>query len=487
MDECEKQLSNDENQKHYFSEFPLHPLLQQNITSSLGFKEMMPVQIQTIPLFLQHENLCVAAKTGSGKTLAFLVPIIDYLLKNNIQQENGVVALIIANTRELADQTYQIARKLLQGSECTCGLSIGGTNKKQESALLVNGANLLVATPGRLVDHIITTQHWSLDNTAIFVIDEADRILESGFRPQLDEIVHHIPATCQVALFSATLTPEVDSLSRSVFQQLKTSPKYIGVDDNDDISTAKTLKQSYVVIPADKRLRLLIIFLLRNRKRSKIMVFFNTKLSVIFHQKFLNSYLKIQIRAIHGDMSQNQREQSLKDFKADKAGIFFCTDVAARGLDIPSIDWVLQYDPPSSEKDYIHRVGRSARAGAEGNALLFLNENETKFLDLLIASKIPLKKLPLPSEKDLDIEKSIESFLYNNRTLVVSAKEALRAYLMEYESHPLHDCFNIEKLDIIGISKSFGFAEMPALDIRVFEGKKEENWIQKEKAKNHKK
>ena len=466
-----------------FDELKIHDKLKENIRN-LGFSSMMPIQAQAVPLMINGSDVLAAAKTGSGKTLAFLIPMINFMLVNNVKQEDKIVGIIISPTRELTIQTYEVAEGLVLNTGIKLGMAIGGTCKNDEIKKLKEGVNLLIATPGRLVDHMLHPEYFKSDNLKILVIDEADRILGDGFKLQLDEIIKNLPKQRQTALFSATQTKDVDALAGVSFQQ---EPIYIGVDDESETSTAAGLTQSYIICPADKRFRLLITFLRRNKKK-KIMVFFSTRSSVRFHSLFF-SKLEIDHLAIHGDQSIQQRVEAFNKFRAKSNGILLCTDVAARGLDFPSVDWVIQYDPPTNEFEYIHRVGRSARAGSKGHALLFLMENEKGFLKILENSKVKLNKLPMPNDDKLtEIYFTTEKLMTENRQLLTSAKDALRSYLMSYERNPLKDCFNVEKLDIEGISKSFGFNEMPYLDIKDVK-KKEENgaWIKKEKAKNARK
>lgn len=460
-----------------FSDLEICTELKTNI-ARMGLDEMFPIQREAIPALIAGGDVLAAAKTGSGKTLAFLIPAVELLIRTKASPSDGVLVLVIAPTRELAFQTHATAVDLLRGTSATCGLSIGGTQKKSEARAIASGVNLLVATPGRLVDHIIGTTGFSLSHVRMLVIDEADRILEQGFRTQLDEIVQSLPSERQTALFSATQTRDVDALASVSCHD----PRYIGVDDASESSTATGLTQSYVITPADQRLLLLITFLSRNKKQ-KIMVFFATKASVKFHQMLFTAS-GIRTLAIHGDQPQKKRIDALTRFKEQKGGTMLCTDVAARGLDIPAVEWIVQYDPPSSEKEYIHRVGRAARAGAEGQALLFLMEPEMAFLKHLEDAKVPLKQLKFPKDKVMKVDLAIYKQVTGDRKMLMAAKEGLKSYLMSYEGHALNDCFNIEKLDVEGIAKSFGFEEMPHLDIPLSDGKKADGaWIKREKSK----
>lgn len=459
-----------------FSDLDIDERLQANI-ARMGFTDMFPIQSESIPSMLDGRDVLAAAKTGSGKTLAFLIPAVHRLLSSGASPYSGIHALVVAPTRELVLQTHECALDLLRGTEFSSGVAIGGTQKKKETIAL-KYANILVATPGRLVDHMLNTPEFTLQNTKLFVLDEADRMLEQGFRVQLDEIIKGLPGTRQTALFSATQTRDIDALAAVSFASGE--PLYIGVDDESASSTAAGVSQSYVIAPADQRLLLLITFLSRNKKR-KLMVFFATKASVKFHSALLAAS-GVKVLAIHGDQSQNKRVEALVKFRDQTGGTLLCTDVAARGLDIPAVEWVVQYDPPGSEKEYIHRVGRSGRAGASGKALLFLMKNETKFLDRLREAKVPLKELKFPSERIMQVDLAIQKEISGNRKLLLSSREAMKSYLMVYESHPIGDCFNIDKLDIEGVARSFGFDEMPHLDIPLSSGSATDGaWIKREK------
>jgi ATP-dependent RNA helicase DDX18/HAS1 len=316
-----------------FSDLPIDPRLQANL-SALGFDALFPIQQQAIPQMLEGRDIVASAKTGSGKTLAFLIPAVHLLLTLNAQPEDNLLVLIIAPTRELALQTSEVATSLLRGTGIWSGLAIGGTSKKGNSQLFLMGINLLVATPGRLVDHIITTPSFTLKFVRLLVIDEADRILEAGFRLQLDEVISNLPDARQTALFSATQTRDVEALAAVSFK--RGDPLYIGVDDASPSSTAAGLTQAYVIAPANQRLKLLITFLRKN-KGKKIMVFFSTKASVKFHHKLLGE-LKIATLAIHGDQSQQKRIDAFGQFRGHPHGIIVCTDVVVRGFDIPAVE-----------------------------------------------------------------------------------------------------------------------------------------------------
>jgi ATP-dependent RNA helicase DDX18/HAS1 len=226
--------------------------------------------------------------------------------------------------------------------------------------------NLLICTPGRLLDHLHNSK-FVYRNLLSLVIDEADAILKIGFEEEMNEILKVLPTERQTILFSATQTKKVDSLAKLSLKD----PIYIGVDDVAVSATVQNLEQGYVILPADKKFQLLFTFLQKN-KNKKVMVFFSTCNSVKFHSDLLN-YVDLMVMDIHGRQTQQKRSSTFRDFIQKETGTLLCTDVAARGLDIPEVDWIVQYDPPDDTKEYIHRVGRTCRGyQSKGRALLFL-------------------------------------------------------------------------------------------------------------------
>ncbi|CAK6973612.1 ATP-dependent RNA helicase DDX18 [Scomber scombrus] len=334
----------------------------------MGFEHMTEIQHKSIRPLLEGRDVLAAAKTGSGKTLAFLIPSIELIYKLKFMPRNGTGVVILSPTRELAMQTYGVMKELMSHHVHTFGLVMGGSNRSAEAQKLANGVNILVATPGRLLDHLQNTPGFMYKNLQCLIIDEADRILEVGFEEELKQIIKLLPKRRQTMLFSATQTRKVEDLARI---SLKKEPLYVGVDDNKDHATVDGLEQGYVVCPSEKRFLLLFTFLKKNRKK-KLMVFFSSCMSVKFHYELLN-YIDLPVLAIHGKQKQTKRTTTFFQFCNADSGILLCTDVAARGLDIPEVDWIVQYDPTDDPKEYIHRVGRTARGiDGRGHALLIL-------------------------------------------------------------------------------------------------------------------
>ncbi|KAI7870103.1 ATP-dependent RNA helicase HAS1 [Mucor mucedo] len=432
----------------------------------MGFTQMTEVQAKTIPPLLEGRDVLGAAKTGSGKTVAFMIPAIELLLRKNFKPRNGTGVIIVSPTRELAIQIYGVAEELCKYHQLTHGLVIGGSNRKAETEKLVKGVNLLVATPGRLLDHLQNSQGFVFKNLQSLVIDEADRILEIGFEEEMKQIVKILPNERQSMLFSATQTTKVSDLARI---SLKSGPLYINVDEKKESSTADGLEQGFVVVEADKRFLLLFTFLRKNQKK-KVIVFFSNCNAVKFYAELLN-YIDVPVMELHGRQKQQKRTSTFFEFSEASKGILLCTDVAARGLDIPAVDWIVQFDPPDDPRDYIHRVGRTARAGGKGKSLLFLLPSEIGFLKYLKDAKVPLNEYQFPNSKITNVQSQLEKLIEKNFYLNQSARDAFRSYLQAYATYHHKKIFDVDNLDLAKVAKSFGFAVPPKVNLAITSSK----------------
>lgn len=446
-----------------FKSLPLSEKTQKAL-ESLNFTRMTQIQSMSIPSLLAGKDFIGAAKTGSGKTLAFLIPVVELLHKSQFTTRNGTGAIIISPTRELAMQIYGVAKDLFTHGKHsqTYGLVMGGANRRTEAERLAKGVNLVIATPGRLLDHLQNSKGFIYRNLLAFVMDEADRILEQGFEDDLRQIIKLLPKERQSLLFSATQTKKVEDLAR-----LSINPKnavYMEVQSEDTLATASGLEQGYVTVPSDKRFLLLFTFLKKNRKK-KIMVFFSSCNSVSFHSELLN-YVDVPVMDIHGRQKQQKRTTTFFQFCKQKSGTLLCTDVAARGLDIPDVDWIIQFDPPDDPKEYIHRVGRTARgATGKGHALLFLTPEETGFLRYLKAAKVSLNEYEFPLNKIANVQSQLQKLVETNYYLNRAARDAYRSYLLAYASHSHRDIFNVAELDLQAVGLAFGFTTPPRVDL----------------------
>ncbi|XP_050665507.1 probable ATP-dependent RNA helicase pitchoune isoform X1 [Leptidea sinapis] len=429
----------------------------------MGFTTMTEIQAKAIPPLLEGRDLVGAARTGSGKTLAFLIPVIELIYKLQFKPRNGTGVIILSPTRELSMQTFGVLMELMKYHHHTYGLVMGGANRSTEAQKLSKGINILVATPGRLLDHLQNTPDFLFKNLQCLVIDEADRILEIGFEEEVKQIIKLLPKRRQTMLFSATQTKKTEALTALA---VKHEPVYVGVDDHREQATVDSLEQGYIVCPSEKRLMVLFTFLKKNRKK-KVMVFLSTCMSVKYHHELFN-YIDLPVMSIHGKQQQSKRTTTFFQFCNAETGILLCTDVAARGLDIPAVDWIVQYDPPDDPKEYIHRVGRTARGlGTSGHALLFLRPEELGFLRYLKQSKVTLNEFEFSWNKVADIQLQLEKLISRNYFLNQSAKEAFKSYLRAYDSHHLKTIFDIDTIDLAKVSKSFGFTVPPAVELKV--------------------
>jgi ATP-dependent RNA helicase DDX18/HAS1 len=377
----------------------------------MKFETMTEIQRRGIPPLLAGRDVLGAAKTGSGKTLSFLIPAVEMLHSLRFKPRNGTGVIIVSPTRELALQIFGVARELMEHHSQTFGIVIGGANRRAEAEKLAKGVNLIVATPGRLLDHLQNTQGFVFKNVKALVIDEADRILEVGFEDEMRQIIKILPKEeRQTMLFSATQTTKVEDLARI---SLRPGPLYINVDHAEEHSTVAGLEQGYTICEADMRFRLLFTFLKKHPSK-KIIVFFSSCNCVKYFSELLN-YIDLPVLDLHGKQKQQKRTNTFFEFCNAKQGTLICTDVAARGLDIPAVDWIVQFDPPDDPRDYIHRVGRTARgANAKGKSLMFLQPNEIGFLSHLKEAKVPLVEFEIPPKKILDIQSQLEMLIGKN-------------------------------------------------------------------------
>lgn len=433
------------------SEATQNGLLEMELTT------MTKVQAKCIPAALAGRDILGAARTGSGKTLAFLVPAVELLVNIRFTARLGTGVIILAPTRELALQILNVARDLLKEHSITYGAVIGGAKKQVEEEKLKKGVNLLVATPGRLLDHLQNTKSFVFKNLAALVIDEADRILEVGFEDQLKAIVDILPKNRQTLLFSATQTTKVTELARAA---MKEKPVYINIDNN---TTVETLEQGYVVCPGEQRFQLLFTFLKKNHLK-KTIVFLSTCDAVKFYADLMN-YIDFPVFDLHGKKTQSKRTAAFFEFCKAESGVLLCTNVAARGLDIPQVDWIIQFDPSDDPKEYIHRVGRTARAGKSGKALLFLMPNELGYLNILKESKCVLSEYNFSQGKLANVQLQLEKLVGKNYHLNSLAKEGYRSFVKAYDSHSLKQVFNVQNVNLEQVARSFGLQQAPGIQL----------------------
>ncbi|XP_034946251.1 probable ATP-dependent RNA helicase DDX47 [Chelonus insularis] len=348
-------------------------------------KWIVPTKIQreAIPLTLQGKDVIGLAETGSGKTAAFALPILQALLETR----QRLFALILTPTRELAFQISEQFEALGSNTGVKCAVIVGGMDMVSQALMLAKKPHIIIATPGRLVDHLENTKGFNLRSLKFLVMDEADRILNMDFEIELDKILKIIPRERRTLLFSATMTKKVQKLQRASLKnpvKVEVSTKYQTVDK---------LQQYYIFIPS-KFKDVYLVHIFNELAGNSFMVFCSTCNNTM-RTALLLRYLGFMAVPLHGQMSQNKRLAALNKFKAKNRSILISTDVASRGLDIPHVDVVINFDIPSHSKDYIHRVGRTARAGRSGRAITFVTQYDVELyqrIEQLISKQLPLYK-----------------------------------------------------------------------------------------------
>ncbi|KRT81189.1 helicase, partial [Oryctes borbonicus] len=349
----------------------------------LKWKEPSKIQKEAIPVALQGKDVIGLAETGSGKTAAFALPILQALLEN----PQRYFALILTPTRELAFQISEQFEALGSSIGVKCAVIVGGMDMMSQALVLAKKPHVLIATPGRLVDHLENTKGFNLRALKFLVMDEADRILNMDFEVEVDKILKVIPRERRTFLFSATMTKKVKKLQRACLREpvrVEVSTKY---------QTVEKLQQYYIFIPV-KFKDIYLVHILNELAGNSFMIFCSTCNNTIRTALMLRN-LGFTAVPLHGQMSQNKRLAALTKFKAKNRSILISTDVASRGLDIPHVDIVINFDIPMHSKDYIHRVGRTARAGRSGRAVTFVTQYDVELyqrIEELIAKKLPLYK-----------------------------------------------------------------------------------------------
>ena len=436
-----------------------------------GFIISTEVQEKVIPIAKKGKDIMCTAKTGSGKTLAFIIPAMEILIRTDFQQSQGVGIIVITPTRELALQIYDVAKDLLFLAHKKCGVIIGGGYRKKEAKKLIRGVNLLIATPGRLLDHLNNTEGFKYNNLCMLIIDEADAILKNGFEDELIQILKILPKERQTMLFSATLSKKIEnlgllSMNNPVYIQLK-------INKEGNNNNLQNLDQGYLIIEGNLKFLFLYTFLKKNLEQ-KIMIFFNSCSEVQFFAYLLN-YIGIEVMSISGDLKQINRETIYREFFNLEKGILLCTDIAQRGLDFPEVDWIINYDLPLSVDEYLHRVGRTARGpNSHGKSLLILMPNEIDLLDRIKEKNIIIKEYEFKKEKLMDIQQKYELLISSNPALESLAIEAYKNYIFSYmysKNNSKDNKQNIKNIDKEKLIKSFGLKEVPFIKLKTIDKK----------------
>ncbi|KAF5374766.1 hypothetical protein D9758_000276 [Tetrapyrgos nigripes] len=344
--------------------------------TTLGFHKPTPIQAATIPVALLGKDVVGNAVTGSGKTAAFTIPMIERLLyREKGKRAAATRCLVLVPTRELAAQCFEVGKKLATHTDINFCLIVGGLSLKSQEAALRNRPDVVIATPGRLIDHIHNSPSFNLDALDILVLDEADRMLSDGFADELKEIVKACPKSRQTMLFSATMTDSVDELINK--------PVRLFVDPKR--STSKSLVQEFVRVRAGKEAErsALLVTLCKRTFKTRVIVFLRSK-KLAHQMRIVFSLLGMKCNELHGDLSQEQRLQALEQFRDGNVDFLMATDLASRGLDIKGVETVINYDMPGELAQYLHRVGRTARAGTKGRSVTLVGEADRKMLKAAI-------------------------------------------------------------------------------------------------------
>lgn len=444
----------------------LNPLVEVALVAN-GFSQATPVQAACVPLLCQNKDVAVEAVTGSGKTLAFVIPILQRLLKRDPPLKDfDVGAVVISPTRELASQIHRVLTSLLDHIPgLTAKLLSGGSFNLEQACqdICENGANILVTTPGRLND-LLEKKESSLVNHVkaleVLILDEADRLLSMGFEIVLNQIFSYLPKQRRTGLFSATQTEAVESIIRAGLR----NPVRIVVKEKSAEADGKRLPQTlnnfFVILQPHQKLNYLISFL-RKHGKEKIMVFFSTCASVEYFGGILKALLKCPVTFIHSKRKKGKRENAFSSFIDASEGVLACTDVMARGVDIPDVDWVLQFDPPSSAASFVHRCGRTARIGHTGNALLLLLPNEESYINFLKINQ----KAPVDDLKEeitvTDLTTKIKQMAQKDRNVYEKGMKAFVSYVQSYSKHECRYLLRVKDLDFCGLAKGFGLLKIP--------------------------
>lgn len=455
-----------------FSDLPLSPKIIKGLSDN-GFTKMTAIQQHSIPVSLQNWDILASAQTGSGKTLAFLIPILEKLYKMQWSEFDGLGALVISPTRELAIQTYEVLLKIGKQFNLAAGLVIGGKDLKFEMERIYK-MNILVCTPGRLLQHMDQSTGFDVSNLQMLVLDEADRCLDMGFKKTLDAIISNLPNERQTMLFSATQSQSLDSLARLSLSDYKTveDPTLRNIvssikDKDNKTTTPASLQQSYCTVQLPKKLDMLYSFM-KTHLKAKMIVFLSSSKQVHFVYETLRKLQPgISLLHLHGRQKQTYRTDVLDKFSKAQHAVLFATDVVARGIDFPAVDWVVQVDCPEDVDTYIHRAGRSARNGKNGKNLLILTPSEEEgMLKRLNARNIEPKRLNIKESKMRSITNNLQSLLFQDPELKYLAQKAFISYVKSIYVQKDKEVFKFEELPSEDFAKSLGLPGAPKVKFK---------------------
>ncbi|CAK4636626.1 hypothetical protein LEN26_020040 [Aphanomyces euteiches] len=462
--------------------------------AELGFTEMTPVQSATIPLFLTNKDVAVDASTGSGKTLAFVIPIVEMIRRRIFATQDDTAAnvlttkkatqlmsMVLSPTRELARQIYDQAQMFFTRvlpNEVRVHLFVGGTSVDDDMNALREAKGLvsvIVGTPGRIEDvlnRVATLDLVDFKEFEVLILDEADTLLDMGFDVSITNILSHLPKQRRTGLFSATQTQEVKALARAGLR----NPATVSVQLATDTKTPSTLTNFYAPVEYDAKLSTLLHFV-KEHPESKHIVFFSTCASVDFFGALLSHLLTdiMPIVTLHGKMQPKKRNSHYDSYVPLRHGLLVCTDIVARGIDLPDVDWIIQFDPPQDPNFFVHRVGRTARAGRSGSALTFLSANEDAYVNFLRIRKVPLEEMKLEvADKDTDaVLDQVKELQLADRDVLEKGTKAFISFVRSYKEHQCQFIFRFKDLDLARVARGFCLFQLPKInELRALENVK---------------
>lgn len=400
--------------------------------SALGYSKPTPIQAACIPLALTGRDICGSAITGSGKTAAFSLPLLERLLYRD-KRVSATYVLILVPARELAVQVHSMIERLAQFTDVRAALVVGGLSVNAQAAALRTGPEIVVGTPGRVIDHLRNSQGFGLEDVATLVLDEADRLLEMGFKEEIHEIVKMAPEKRQTLLFSATMTEQVKDLIKLSLRH----PVRLAADATS--AAPKALTQEVLRLKGKasvkKEATLLALIARGFRTSGRAIIFFSTKQKA-HRAKILFGLADLPLAVeLHGDMTQAARLQSLEDFRTGKAGFLLATDVAARGLDILGVETVINFDAPRNLTGYLHRIGRTARAGTSGRSITFIEDGDRSLLkEVIKKGQIELLSRKVPPAAINTWQSKLESFERDVIQILKSEREEKELRKAEMEA-----------------------------------------------------
>ncbi|KAL6730374.1 hypothetical protein Aduo_001353 [Ancylostoma duodenale] len=439
-----------------FTDLPLSSKTLQGL-EDCDYEEPTDIQKESLPFSLSGSDVVGAAKTGSGKTLALIIPVLESLWRSGWSNQVGLGALIISPTRELALQTFTVINNVGKHHEFSCALLIGGTDVEYERKR-IGSVNIIICTPGRLLQHMDENEHLSCDQLQILVLDEADRILDMGFSQQINAIVANLPKERQTLLFSATQTRNVKDLSRVCTKD----PVFVSAHERCAQATPDSLMQWYMICEEQDKVNTIWSFIV-NHKKSKTIVFVSScKQARFLTSAFCHLRPGLPVMGLWGTMNQKKRVDVFQKFENKEAAVMIATDVASRGLDFSDVDWVIQADCPASVEDYIHRVGRTARMNQTGHAVLFLSPSQEEgMVAALRQANIPLEKQIVDPKALVDIKIKMQAVLSQFPELNQHAQKSVVAYLRSIYMMKNKRIFDVTSVDAAELASSFGLMSVP--------------------------